>query len=210
MESPCGRLAVGQVPQGHGCARVTPGLTLPRALRRVDLGERPKARRGRRARPAGRGGQDEPGGDGARLRHHPAGTAAITGPTDDGQLEGQLKALEVQLGDDLLDRIDETVPPGTNVNPNDVGWQNPALRLEARRARRGMRRALVRWSDGPEGEALTWYAVLCGCPHKSSYAETRVLPRGSRDRPRSAGGECKDRHNSRTVWHATPLATAWR
>jgi hypothetical protein len=33
------------------------------------------------------------------------------------------------------------------------------------------RRALVRWSDGTEGEALRWYADLCGHPHKSPYAE---------------------------------------
>jgi aryl-alcohol dehydrogenase-like predicted oxidoreductase len=63
---------------------------------------------------------------------HPAVTAGIIGQRKMDHVEGQLKALEVQLGDDLLDRIDETVPPGTNVNPNDVGWQNPALRPEAR------------------------------------------------------------------------------
>jgi hypothetical protein len=36
---------------------------------------------------------------------------------------------------------------------------------------RGTRRAVVRWSDGSEGEAMTWYADLCGHPHKSSYAD---------------------------------------
>jgi hypothetical protein len=54
---------------------------------------------------------------------------------------------------------------------------------------RGTRRAFVRWSDGSEGEALTWYADLCGCPHKSLYADSCVMPRGSRDRLPSAGGE---------------------
>jgi hypothetical protein len=39
------------------------------------------------------------------------------------------------------------------------------------------RRAVVRWSDGSEGEALRWYADLCGHPHKSPYAETVVMPR---------------------------------
>jgi hypothetical protein len=33
---------------------------------------------------------------------------------------------------------------------------------------RGTRRAIARWSDGTESEALTWYADLCGCPHKSA------------------------------------------
>jgi hypothetical protein len=33
----------------------------------------------------------------------------------------------------LLDRIDEIVPPGTNLNQVDAGWQNPALEPAARR-----------------------------------------------------------------------------
>ena len=40
----------------------------------------------------------------------------------------------------------------------------------------GSRRAVVRWSDGTEGQALSWFADLCGHPHKSAYAETRVMP----------------------------------
>jgi len=39
----------------------------------------------------------------------------------------------VQLDDALLDRIDEVVAPGTNVNPADAGWTNPALEAAARR-----------------------------------------------------------------------------
>ena len=41
---------------------------------------------------------------------------------------------------------------------------------------RGTRRAVVRWSDGSESEALSWYADLCGHPHKSAYADSRVMP----------------------------------
>ena len=41
---------------------------------------------------------------------------------------------------------------------------------------RGTRRAIARWSDGTESEALTNYADLCGCPHKSAYADARVMP----------------------------------
>jgi hypothetical protein len=37
------------------------------------------------------------------------------------------------LSTELLDRIDELVPPGVNLNPADGGWQNPALAREARR-----------------------------------------------------------------------------
>jgi hypothetical protein len=49
------------------------------------------------------------------------------------QLESQLGADEVVLDADLLDRIDEIVPPGTNINPVDGGWQSPALEPQARR-----------------------------------------------------------------------------
>jgi len=64
---------------------------------------------------------------------HPAVTSAIIGPRTMEQLESQLPAGDVQLSDDVLDRIDEIVPPGTNVNPPDAGWQNPALEASARR-----------------------------------------------------------------------------
>jgi len=64
---------------------------------------------------------------------HPAVTAAIIGPRTIDQLESQLGASEVELSADVLDRIDEIVPPGTNVNPSDGGWQNPALEPTALR-----------------------------------------------------------------------------
>jgi aryl-alcohol dehydrogenase-like predicted oxidoreductase len=64
---------------------------------------------------------------------HPAVTAAIIGPRTMEQLESQLGAADVELDDALLDRIDEIVPPGTNINPVDAGWTNPALAPAARR-----------------------------------------------------------------------------
>ena len=66
---------------------------------------------------------------------HPAVTAAIIGPRTMEQLESQLPALERTLGADVLDRIDEIVPPGSNVNPNDTGWDPPSLADAARRRR---------------------------------------------------------------------------
>ena len=65
--------------------------------------------------------------------NHPAVTAAIIGPRTMEQLESQLDADEVVLEPALLDRIDEIVPPGTNVNPVDAGWSNPHLEPAARR-----------------------------------------------------------------------------
>jgi len=66
---------------------------------------------------------------------HPAVTAAIVGPRTLEQLEGQLGAVDVQLSDELLDAIDEIVPPGTNLNPVDAGWRPPWLDDPAARRR---------------------------------------------------------------------------
>src|SRR3954464_8589782 len=68
---------------------------------------------------------------------HPGVTAAIIGPRTMDHLESQLTAADVTLSDDVLDRIDEIVPPGTTVNPVDLGWSNPALEPAARRRRAG-------------------------------------------------------------------------
>jgi aryl-alcohol dehydrogenase-like predicted oxidoreductase len=65
---------------------------------------------------------------------HPTVTAAIIGPRTMEHLESQLTSVEVTLTDDVLDRIDEIVPPGVNINPDDGGWpQNPWLQPGARR-----------------------------------------------------------------------------
>ncbi len=64
---------------------------------------------------------------------HPAVTAAIIGPRTMEHLESQLTAADVTLSAEVLDKIDEIVAPGTNVNPNEIGWANPALEPAARR-----------------------------------------------------------------------------
>jgi len=64
---------------------------------------------------------------------HPAVTAAIIGPRTMEHLESQLSAGDVTLSDEVLDRIDEVVPPGVDLNPADAGFQNPALAPAARR-----------------------------------------------------------------------------
>jgi aryl-alcohol dehydrogenase-like predicted oxidoreductase len=58
---------------------------------------------------------------------HPVVTAAIIGPRTMEHLESQLPAADVKLSDELLDKIDEIVPPGVNVNPRDAGYVPPAL-----------------------------------------------------------------------------------
>jgi aryl-alcohol dehydrogenase-like predicted oxidoreductase len=71
----------------------------------------------------------------AFVLRHPAVTAAIIGPRTMEQLESQLNAPEVTLSTEVLDQIDEIVPPGTNVNPGDGGWRPPALTESALRRR---------------------------------------------------------------------------
>jgi hypothetical protein len=51
------------------------------------------------------------------------------------QLEDQLGAADVTIDDDLLDRIDELAPPGTDVDARDAYFQAPAI-LHARLRRR--------------------------------------------------------------------------
>jgi aryl-alcohol dehydrogenase-like predicted oxidoreductase len=63
----------------------------------------------------------------AFVLRHPAVTAAIIGPRTMEHLESQLGAAAVTLDQATLDRIDEIVPPGTNVNPADAGWVTPEI-----------------------------------------------------------------------------------
>ena len=69
----------------------------------------------------------------AFVLRQPAVTAAIIGPRTMEHLESQLAAADVDLPGDVLDRIDEIVPPGTTINPADNGWVSPALQAAARR-----------------------------------------------------------------------------
>jgi aryl-alcohol dehydrogenase-like predicted oxidoreductase len=67
--------------------------------------------------------------------HHPSITAAIIGPRTMEQLEGQLGAADVTLTPEILDRIDEIVPPGINLNPRDAGYVPPAIETPELRRR---------------------------------------------------------------------------
>jgi aryl-alcohol dehydrogenase-like predicted oxidoreductase len=69
----------------------------------------------------------------AFVLRHPAVTAPIIGPRTMDHLESQLAAADVVLTDDVLDRIDEIVPPGVTLNPADNGWVSPSLQPAARR-----------------------------------------------------------------------------
>jgi aryl-alcohol dehydrogenase-like predicted oxidoreductase len=63
----------------------------------------------------------------AFVTEHPAVSAAIIGPRTVEQLDSQLPALQRRLSADVLDRIDEIVPPGVNLRAAERGWDPPWL-----------------------------------------------------------------------------------
>ncbi|WP_431043641.1 aldo/keto reductase [Streptomyces sp. P1-3] len=63
----------------------------------------------------------------AFVRSHPAVTSVIIGPRTYEQLEDLLAGADVVLSGDVLDRIDEIVPPGTDLNRADSYYVPPAL-----------------------------------------------------------------------------------
>ena len=71
----------------------------------------------------------------AFVRAHPAVTSVIIGPRTPDQLDDLLAGADVELDGDVLDRIDEIVPPGTELNPADNYFAtSPAI--EDKRLRR--------------------------------------------------------------------------
>jgi aryl-alcohol dehydrogenase-like predicted oxidoreductase len=66
---------------------------------------------------------------------HPAVTSVISGPRTMEHLDGLLKGADLTLDDATLDRIDEIVPPGTDLYPPDGAWKSPFLTDPALRRR---------------------------------------------------------------------------
>ena len=72
---------------------------------------------------------------------HPGVTSAILGPRTMEQLDDLLAGAEVALDDQLLDRIDAIVPPGTDVGPLEAAYNPPAITQAALRRRPTAERA---------------------------------------------------------------------
>jgi aryl-alcohol dehydrogenase-like predicted oxidoreductase len=74
---------------------------------------------------------------------HPGVTSALIGPRTMEQLDDLLASADVTLTDEILDRIDEIVPPGTDVGaPDQSAYLPPALqRPDLRRRPAGQRAA---------------------------------------------------------------------
>ena len=66
---------------------------------------------------------------------HPAVTSTIIGPRTMEHLDGYLAADGIELSTDVLDRIDQIVPPGVTINVGDNMWNigTPALGAAFRR-----------------------------------------------------------------------------
>ncbi|HXW82213.1 MAG TPA: aldo/keto reductase [Acidimicrobiales bacterium] len=66
---------------------------------------------------------------------HPGVTSALLGARTMEQLEDLLAGVDVALADDVLDRIDEIVPPGTDIGSLDQAFVPPALQQASLRRR---------------------------------------------------------------------------
>jgi aryl-alcohol dehydrogenase-like predicted oxidoreductase len=73
---------------------------------------------------------------------HPGVTSAIIGPRTMDHLDDLLAGAEAALDDEILDQIDEIVPPGTDVGALDMAYVPPAVaNLSLRRRPAGERAA---------------------------------------------------------------------
>ncbi|MFF3466502.1 aldo/keto reductase [Streptomyces sp. NPDC001984] len=72
----------------------------------------------------------------AFVTRHPAVTSAIVGPRTMEHLESYLAADGIELSSDVLDRIDEIVPPGHTINIADNNWNTSTSALDAASRRR--------------------------------------------------------------------------
>jgi len=66
---------------------------------------------------------------------HPGVTSALLGPRTMSHLDDLLAGFDVTLTDEILDRIDEIVPPGTDIGTLDQAYAPPALQNSSLRRR---------------------------------------------------------------------------
>ncbi|MFF7365208.1 aldo/keto reductase [Streptomyces sp. NPDC008125] len=72
---------------------------------------------------------------------HPGVTSAIIGPRTMAHLDDLLAGAEASLSDEILDRIDAVVPPGTDIGKLDMAYDPPAIQQAALRRRSDAERA---------------------------------------------------------------------
>ena len=74
---------------------------------------------------------------------HPAVTSAIIGPRTMEHLDGLLAGANVALGDDVLDKIDAVVPPGTDAGTVGAAYDPPSVTQPSLRRRPAAERAAI-------------------------------------------------------------------
>jgi aryl-alcohol dehydrogenase-like predicted oxidoreductase len=121
----------------------------------------------------------------AWVLRNPAVTSAIIGPRTMEQLTTQLGAADVDLDDDVLDRIDEIVPPGTTFTWADAGWASPMI-ADAR-----ARRAVCTRTTTRRPACCRQRCHSAARPRST----TRSVPRATRA---GRGGPCRCRSASRS------------
>ena len=142
----------------------------------------------------------------AFVLNHPAVTAPIIGPRTMEQLESQLPAADVTLSAEVLDRIDEVVPPGTNLNPADGGWQNPALAAGGRDAAGSDRQAHVCSKSGFSRNLTserTFILCLLLDGGLSGVRREQECGHARADTSRSSYTSCSTRTSTPCGWRAT-------
>jgi aryl-alcohol dehydrogenase (NADP+) len=72
---------------------------------------------------------------------HPGVTSAIIGPRTMQHLDDALSGIDCILSDEILDRIDQIVPPGTNIGLNVADYQPPSITNASLRRRPSTERA---------------------------------------------------------------------
>jgi sulfoquinovose isomerase len=101
-------------------------------------------------------------------------------PVTDGTWSGKPDVYHA-LQATLLPRLHE--PPGDRLKSERYGGvvSDPVITRvvaieELPPGSRATRRLIAEWSDGSQSEAIAWFSDLCGCPHKSLYADSCVMP----------------------------------
>jgi aryl-alcohol dehydrogenase-like predicted oxidoreductase len=80
----------------------------------------------------------------AFVLEHPGVTSAIIGPRTMEQLTDVVAGASTRLSDEVLDRIDAIVPPGTDIGTLDMAYSPPALQQVGQRRRPADERAASR------------------------------------------------------------------
>src|SRR3954452_14018518 len=104
--------------------------------------------------------------------NHPGVTSAIIGPRTMEQLDSQLPAADVVLDAATLDRIDEIVKPGVNLNPADTSYGEQVLEPVIRRRQNRTRYAAASSSPSSRRGSRSSRA------RRSAPTSTMRAPRG--------------------------------